>query len=126
MNTFHIGRNINRVINFGSITLTSQGATKTYDGIPLMNNSVTVTSGGGKWNGYINKCLYYCATGTQTEVGSSKNTIEYYWIRPNCIADITIVEGTLTVNALPVTPPIHPGDNNDDSSTTPPVVADQE
>ncbi|MDM8204475.1 hypothetical protein QUW03_08890, partial [Faecalicoccus acidiformans] len=94
------------------ITLTSAGGTKTYDGTALTNGTVTLTG-----ELVDPSDITYRATGTQTEVGSSLNTIEVNYasdqMRNNY--EVTLVTGTLTVNAAPVVP----DDDDDDTPTTP-------
>ncbi|MBQ8130472.1 MAG: MucBP domain-containing protein, partial [Clostridia bacterium] len=78
-----------------SVTLTSATDSKVYDGQPLTNDEVTV-SGDGFANG---EGANYDVTGTQTLVGSSKNTFTYT-LNEGTKADnytITTVNGTLTV-----------------------------
>ena len=93
------------------ITITSQGATKTYDGRALTNGGVTITSGSlAKPND-----LTYRAVGSQTAVGSSRNTIQVTFanetMEDNYI--VTLEEGMLVVNALPVVNPDQPGGGED-------------
>ncbi|MBB5184455.1 hypothetical protein HNQ43_000493 [Faecalicoccus acidiformans] len=99
-------------INPRAITLTSAGGTKTYDGTALTNGTVTLTG-----ELVDPSDITYRATGTQTEVGSSLNTIEVNYasdqMRNNY--EVTLVTGTLTVNAAPVVP----DDDDDDTPTTP-------
>ncbi|MEF2876062.1 MAG: hypothetical protein U0O32_04670 [Collinsella sp.] len=61
-------------INKRTVELTSAGATKVYDGTPLVNDQVTVLG-----DGFIESDLAedVHATGTQTEAGTSNNTISY-------------------------------------------------
>ena len=104
-------------INPRAITLTSAGGTKTYDGTALTNGTVTLTG-----ELVDPSDITYRATGTQTEVGSSLNTIEVNYasdqMRNNY--EVTLVTGTLTVNAAPVTPttPTTPG-GGEGTGTTP-------
>ena len=59
------------VINKATITVTTGGGSKTYDGTPLKNDQITV-------DGVVNNEITdWKATGSQTEVGNSKNT--YTW-----------------------------------------------
>lgn len=77
------------------VTLTSSSDEKPYDGKPLTSNSVEV-SGLGWVSG---QGARYDFTGSQTKVGSSKNTFNYT-LRSGTKAgnyDITCVFGTLTV-----------------------------
>lgn len=78
-----------------SVTLTSATASKQYDGSPLTNHDVTVT-GDGFAEG---EGATYNVTGSQTIVGTSKNTFTYE-LNDNTKAEnynITQVEGDLTV-----------------------------
>lgn len=78
-----------------SVTLTSATASKQYDGSPLTNHDVTVT-GDGFAEG---EGATYNVTGSQTIVGTSKNTFTYE-LNDNTKAknyNITKVEGDLTV-----------------------------
>ena len=78
------------------VTLTSSSDEKTYDGKPLTANSIEITGMG--WVG--SEGARYSFTGTQTEVGSSKNTFTYT-LKPGTKAvnyDIKTVFGTLTVS----------------------------
>ena len=100
-----------------SITLTSATESKTYDGNPLTNTSITVSGDGfAKGEGAT-----YEVTGSQTEVGDSANAFEYK-LNENTLAsnyDITKVVGTLTVtrDTTPVTPAPTPT-----TPSVPPVV----
>ena len=109
-------------INPRAITLTSAGGTKTYDGTPLTNGTVTITAGS-----LANPSdLTYRATGSQTEVGSSLNYIdvEFSSAQMEDNYTVTLETGTLTVNAAPVTP-VTPtptpggGDEGTGTDTTP-------
>jgi len=85
-----------------AVTLTSATDNKVYDGTPLMNPGVAV-SGDGFANG---DGALYDVTGSQTEVGTSKNTFSYS-LSANTLASnyvITRVEGTLTVTEAPAKP----------------------
>jgi LPXTG-motif cell wall-anchored protein len=77
------------------VTLTSASDEKVYDGDPLTNKTVTV---GGE--GFVSgEGATYDVTGSQTEVGNSKNTFTYE-LNEGTKADnyeITVKEGTLTV-----------------------------
>ena len=80
------------------VTLTSADDEKVYDGDALTNDEVTV-GGDGFATG---EGATYDVTGTQTEVGSSKNSFNYK-LNDNTKADnytITTAEGTLTVTEL--------------------------
>ena len=100
-----------------SVTLTSATESKTYDGNPLTNTSITVSGDGfAKGEGAT-----YEVTGSQTEVGDSANAFEYK-LNENTLAsnyDITKVVGTLTVtrDTTPVTPAPTPT-----TPSVPPVV----
>ena len=78
-----------------SLTLTSGNASKMYDGTALTCDQVTV---GG--DGFVeNESATYTMTGSQTTVGTSKNTFSYT-LKNKAKADnynITCVEGTLEV-----------------------------
>ena len=79
-----------------SVTLTSATDEKIYDGTALTNDTVTA-------EGFVDgEGAVYNVTGTQTEVGASKNAFTYT-LNENTKADnytIKTVEGTLTVTAL--------------------------
>ena len=75
------------------LTVTTESATKTYDGSPLTNSTTTVT---GLVNGETATAI---ATGSQTEVGSSVNNYNIIWgtaKESNYVVTDTL--GTLTVN----------------------------
>ena len=118
-----------------NVTVTSASATKTYDGTALTNNKVTV-SGDGFVEG---ETPAFRVTGSQTAVGSSKNTFD---ILPNVSAsalnelramangykagnyNITKVYGTLTVTEASTptptpTPTPDGGGNNPGGGVTP-------
>jgi hypothetical protein len=82
-----------------TVTLTSATDSKVYDGKPLTNAEVTV---GG--DGFVEGEATATAIGSQTEVGSCKNTIEVVgganFKEDNY--DITKEEGTLTVTSRSV------------------------
>ena len=82
-------------INPRAITLTSGSNTKNYDGTALTKNEVTVTSG----NFVSGEGLDYKVTGSQTEVGTSKNTYTYAAKAGTTLTNYTITEeeGDLTV-----------------------------
>ena len=61
-------------INPMTITLTSEGAEKVYDGEPLTNENVTME---GDMPAADKEKFTFKATGSQTYVGESPNTIEY-------------------------------------------------
>ncbi|MBD5149284.1 MAG: hypothetical protein HDT18_02640 [Oscillibacter sp.] len=77
------------------VTLTSESATKDYDGEALEKKVVTVTSGA-----FVDgEGVSYQITGSQTEVGSSKNYFTYTWNAgtKSTNYDITPVMGDLEV-----------------------------
>lgn len=78
-----------------AITLKSSNASKTYDGAALTKKEVTVTSG----NLVSGEGLDYVVTGSQTEVGTSKNTYTYTPKTGTTLTNYTITkeEGDLTV-----------------------------
>ena len=82
-------------INKRQITLTSAGASKQYDGDPLTNSSVSVTSG----SFVSGQGATYNVTGSQTLVGSSNNTFTYTLNSGTLASNYTITPsyGTLTV-----------------------------
>ena len=80
------------------VTLTSATDSKMYNGIPLTNHNVTV-SGDGFVDG---EGATYTVTGSQLDVGSSKNTFDYE-LNANTKAknyEITKEYGDLTVTAV--------------------------
>ena len=84
-------------INPRTVTLTSSDAEKVYDGTALTNGTVTV-SGEGFVEG---EGATYNVTGSQTDVGESKNTFSYK-LNDNTKEknyEITKTEGTLKVTA---------------------------
>ena len=78
-----------------AITLKSVDASKTYDGAALTKKEVTVTSG----NFVSGEGLDYVVTGSQTEVGTSKNTYTYTAKTGTTLTNYTITKevGDLTV-----------------------------
>lgn len=80
-----------------TVVMTSASDEKIYDGSPLTNEKVTVTG-----DGFVrNEGANYTFTGSQTEVGSSKNTFSYT-LTGGALAgnyNITRNYGTLTVKA---------------------------
>ena len=88
-----------------SLTITSGSDSKYYDGTPLTNDKITVTG-----DGFVNgEGATYKVTGSQTEVGSSKNTFDVIF-KDNTKATNYVVEkklGDLTVNRRPM-PPVNP------------------
>ena len=108
------------------ITLTSGSASKNYDGTALTNSEVTITSGS-----LVNASdVTYAAVGSITNVGSSLNRISVSYVSEQMARNyvVTLVEGTLTVNTAPTTPPTTPttppttpgtpGTTTDDGATT--------
>ena len=81
-------------INPRPITLKSGDASKTYDGTALTNTTVNETGAFATGEG-----LTYNVTGSQTEVGTSKNTYIYTAKNGTLLTNYTIIkkEGTLTV-----------------------------
>lgn len=99
------------------VTLTSGSAEKEYDGTALTNDTVTA-------EGFVNDEGVTCTvTGTQTQVGSSKNEFTYapkdntnlsnYNITPNY--------GTLTVTEKTTPDPVDPKPNPDTTPTPTPT-----
>ena len=89
-----------------TVTITSGSASKTYDGTPLTKHESTITGEGFVEGQGVN--ITY--TGSQTEVGSSKNTFEYQFKDNTLEKNYTIetVFGTLTVEKRPYIPPVNP------------------
>ena len=88
-------------INPRSVIITSGSASKTYDGTPLTNDEIKITG-----DGFVDGEATAIATGSQTEVGSSDNTIEIIkkdGFDANNYA-IELKEGTLTVEKRPYHP----------------------
>ena len=80
------------------LTVTTESATKTFDGIAL--------TAGGSLTGLVEgEEVFFTVTGSQTETGSSTNTYDIVWTDANP-KNYTITEslGTLTVTPVPVTP----------------------
>ena len=88
-------------INPRTVIITSGSASKTYDGTALTKPEVTVTG-----DGFVDGEATAIATGSQTEVGSSDNTIEI--IKKDGFDEnnyaIELKEGTLTVEKRPYRP----------------------
>ena len=86
------------------VTLASGGATKPYDGTALANPNVTV---GG--DGFIGlEGATFTVTGSQTAIGTSKNTFSYT-LKAGTLAgdyDIVQVEGDLTVRRATLPPSV--------------------
>ena len=87
----------------GAVTLTSASAEKTYDGTALTSDSVTAE---GLPSGFT---VSATVSGSQTDAGSSTNTIDSYTIYnadgtdvTGQFKNVTLQSGTLTVNPLPV------------------------
>ena len=87
------------IINKRSVLITSQSATKTYDGSALTRPAVTIT-GDGFVPGELAKAE---ATGSITKVGSTPNAIQYTTTGAFNAANYSIVlsVGTLTVTEKP-------------------------
>ena len=87
------------IINKRSVLITSQSATKTYDGSALTRPAVTIT-GDGFVPGELAKAE---ATGSITKVGSTPNTIRYTTTGAFNAANYSIAlsVGTLTVTEKP-------------------------
>ena len=87
------------IINKRSVLITSQSATKTYDGSALTRPAVTIT-GDGFVPGELAKAE---ATGSITNVGSTPNTIQYTTTGAFNAANYSIAlsVGTLTVTEKP-------------------------
>jgi len=87
------------IINKRSVLITSQSATKTYDGSALTRPAVTIT-GDGFVPGELAKAE---ATGSITYVGSTPNTIQYTTTGAFNAANYSIAlsVGTLTVTEKP-------------------------
>ncbi|MBM6765490.1 MBG-2 domain-containing protein [Faecalicoccus pleomorphus] len=94
-----------------AVTITSADDSKVYDGTPLTNGNVSVTEG----SLVSEEDITFKATGSQTEVGSSANTIEvtYANVQMEKNYDVTLVEGTLTVTEKPAG-----SDSDEDSEGT--------
>ena len=78
-----------------AITLKSSNASKTYDGVALTKNEVTVISG----SFVSDEGLTYNVTGSQTKVGTSENPYTYTAKDGTTLTNYTITkeEGNLTV-----------------------------
>ena len=90
-------------INKRTVELESASATKVYDGTPLVNDRVAVSR-----EGFIKSDLAedVHATGTQTKVGASDNTISYK-LKEGVADNYNILPeklGTLTVTAQSIVP----------------------
>ena len=80
-------------------TVTTESATKTYSG--------TALTAGGKVEGIVSgETVEFTTTGSQTEVGTSKNTYEFVWKSAKA-TNYTLAKesiGTLTVKAKSIVP----------------------
>ena len=95
-------------------TVTTDSATKTYSG--------TALTAGGKVEGIVSgETVEFTTTGSQTEVGTSKNTYELVWKSAKA-TNYTLAKesiGTLTVKAAPApVTPATPSTPSTPSSTT--------
>ncbi len=102
------------VITPMAITVTSASASKVYDGTPLTSDEITEDPGWGKGD-----VVAYNVTGSQTEVGTSKNTFEIV-ASEDILKNYTItkVEGDLEVTAAS-TPTPGPTPTPDTPTPTP-------
>ena len=98
-----------------AVTITSADDSKVYDGTPLINGNVSVTEG----SLVSEEDILFKATGSQTEVGSSANTIELTFANEQMKKnyDVTLLEGTLTVTEKSAEKP-DDSDSNKDSEKT--------
>ena len=91
-------------------TVTTESATKTYSG--------TALTAGGKVEGIVSgETVEFTTTGSQTEVGTSKNTYEFVWKSAKA-TNYTLAKesiGTLTVKSKSITPD---GPNTPDEKKT--------
>lgn len=95
------------------LTITTGSATKTFDGTALTDGTVTV-------DGLVERDrIGIIVTGSQTTVGSSKNTYRIDWMQAN-EGNYEVKEslGTLTVTPAPATPQT-PTTPNTPTATTP-------
>ena len=117
----HVMGSATYIITPRPVTLTSGSATKEYDGKPLTNNTVTAEGDGFVYSDGVTITV----TGTQTEVGSSKNTFTYKLndgVNENNYK-IICVEGLLTVTAKTTpTPNTTPTPETTPTPTPTPVV----
>ena len=89
-----------------TLTVTTEFDSKVYDG--------TALTAPGSITGLVNdETVTFTVTGSQTDVGSSKNTYSIDWGNTKS-SNYTVVEtlGTLTVTAQSITPPVNPDDPN--------------
>ena len=103
-----------------SVTLTSASASKKYDGTPLTARSVAVSD-----EGFVpGEGATFNVTGSQTSVGSSKNTFSYSLTGNTHSANYSIfkIEGTLTVSSKSTVPdPDDPDDPEPDDPELDPI-----
>lgn len=94
-----------------AVTITSADDSKVYDGTPLTNGNVSVTEG----SLVSEEDITFKAMGSQTEVGSSANTIEVTYANEQMEKNykVTLDEGTLTVTEKPAG-----SDSDEDSEST--------
>jgi predicted heme/steroid binding protein len=96
------------------IKLETSSAEKQYDGLALVANGAADVWESADSDGFVpGEGAAYVITGTQTQVGSSDNTVELTFDESTTLASnyIVVVEpGMLTVTAAPYTPPAG-GDN---------------
>ena len=107
------------------LTITTGSGSKVYDGRPLTNATATVTVSGGEVSG---EHITATATGSQTEVGESKNTYTMDWgSAKEGNYQVTEFPGTLRVTAqstiIPPTDPYYPPYNPGTPGTTIPDAA---
>ena len=112
-------------INKRQLNVTTGSDSKVYDGTPLTNATATVTVSGGEVSG---EHITATATGSQTEVGESKNTYTMDWgSAKEGNYQVTEFLGTLRVTAqstiIPPTDPYYPPYNPGTPSTTIPDAA---
>ena len=117
----HVTGSATYIITPRDVTLTSASAEKEYDGTPLTKDIVTAEG-----DGFVkDEGVTITITGTQTEVGSSKNTFTYKLndgVNGNNYK-IICVEGFLTVTAKTTpTPEITPTPETTPTPTSTPVV----
>ena len=85
------------------LVITTNSANKVFDGDALTAE--------GKVTGLVNgETVTFKVTGSQTDVGSSRNTYSIEWNKTAVKSNYTITEkiGTLTVTPVPVNPPVNP------------------
>ena len=107
-------------INKRQLNVTTGSGSKVYDGTPLTNATATVTVSGGEVSG---EHITATATGSQTEVGESKNTYTMDWgSAKEGNYQVTEFLGTLRVTAqstiIPPTDPYYPPYNPGTPGTT--------